>query len=80
MQAIFLYGNGAMHLDRLEFARMVRDFCAAVDMRPEAMLDLLIVLAAVDDRPADELTFLVSLGASCLNAFGVAPGPAGMGC
>ena len=58
-QAIYLYANGELHLDRLDFSRMVHGLCAAVDMVPEAMMDLLIILAAMDDRPADEMMFLV---------------------
>ena len=59
LQALVLFGNGALHLDRLQFGQMVHGLCGAVGTAPEAMLDLLIILAAVDDRPADEMALLV---------------------
>lgn len=74
MQAIFLFGNGELQLNRIEFGRLIHSFCGAIDMSRDALLDLLIMLAAVDDRPAEEMTFLVGLHITPLPAQQLATG------
>ncbi|KAK9801863.1 hypothetical protein WJX73_003173 [Symbiochloris irregularis] len=59
-EALFLYGNGDLQLDRLQFGRMLAGLSTAIGCSQSVLLDLLIILATVDDRPAEEMTLLLA--------------------
>lgn len=60
LQALYLFSRGGVALDRLQFASLIEGLAAAANAESQAMLDLLIILAGTDDRPAEELALLVS--------------------
>lgn len=59
-EALYLFSRGGVALDRLQFASLIEGLAAAANAESQAMLDLLIILAGTDDRPAEELALLLA--------------------
>lgn len=49
------------NLNRAEFARFINAFCEGCEADFNTLSEFLILLAAMDDNPGEELAFLVGL-------------------
>lgn len=62
MKAMLLFNiDMDQKLDRAEFAHFIHNLCEACGTDFSTLSEFLILLAALDDNPSEELAFLVSL-------------------
>ena len=61
-QAVLLFDTGTQQkLDRADFSRFINHFCEACGTDFNTLSEFLILLAALEDNPSEELAFLVCL-------------------
>ena len=65
MQALLIFdADSDQRLDWADFARFINQFCEACGSNFSVLSEYLILLAALEDNPTEELAFLVCTSSS----------------